>query len=55
MKQTTKLYFIIAGLCALLVVREIKHTQRAYNAHQYAEQAQKDAFERGFSACMGQF
>ena len=62
MKQTTKLYLIIAGLCALLVLREIKHTQRAYNATQRfidleyeIDDIKADYFNDGFNACMEQF
>lgn len=65
MKHTTKLYIIIAGLIALLVVREIKHTQRAYNTYmqcnERVEQAIQassddlDACEARIDEILGQF
>lgn len=62
MKKTTKLYLIIAGLCALLVVREIKHAQRQYNATQRfidleyeIDDIKADYYNDGFNACMEQF
>lgn len=66
MKYTTKLYIIIAGLVALLVMRECKHAQRAYNAHiqcnERVEQAIQassddllDACEARIDEILGQF
>lgn len=62
MKQTTKLYLIIVGLCALLVMREIKHAQRVYNATQRLidieyeiDDIKADYYNDGFNACMEQF
>lgn len=62
MKKTTKLYFIIAGLCALLVFREAKHAQRAYNhtmrladIEYEIEDIKADAYNDGFNACLEQF
>jgi hypothetical protein len=45
MKHTTKLYIIIAGLIALLFVREIKHAQRAYNAYMQCNERVEQAIQ----------
>lgn len=62
MKQTTKLYLIIACLIAVIFVREIKHAQRQYNAHKQYEQLEyeiddikADFYNDGFNACLEQF
>lgn len=55
MKHTTKLYIIIAGLVALLVVREIKHTQRAYNAYMQCNERVEQAIQTSIDKILGQF
>lgn len=62
MRHTTKLYLIIAGLVALLFLRECKHAQRTEYLHrQYAnleyeiDDIKADYYNDGFNACLEQF
>lgn len=62
MRHTTKLYLIIAGLIAVIFVRECKHAQRT---HYFITQQQQleyeiddikaDYYNDGFNACLEQF
>lgn len=62
MKYIPKLYLIITGLVALLVLRECKHAQRQYNATQRfinleyeIDDIKADYYNDGFQACLEQF
>jgi hypothetical protein len=62
MRHTTKLYLIIAGLVALIFIRECKHAQRQeYFYKQMAsleyeiDDIKADYYNDGFNACLEQF
>lgn len=58
MRHTTKLYLIIAGLIAVIFVRECKHAQRTHyfiTQQQQLEHNIKNAYNNGFNACLEQF
>lgn len=62
MRHTTKLYLIIAGLVALIFIRECKHAQRQANFYKQMasleyeiDDIKADYYNDGFNACLEQF
>ena len=62
MKHTTKLYLIIAGLIAVIFIRECKHAQRQEYYHKQManleyeiDDIKADYYNDGFNACLEQF